>query len=326
MLPIFVLVSMTVLSVSTLMGSISNSIIIAVNVIDKVKGKLLSPSDTIVVTMGISNVFFQFIMLANDFLSFLENDLYYSERVYILFSVTINLPIYISFWFTACLSINYYFQIVIFTHPFLIRLKDAVSKHIPQLIMVSVMVSIATCLPVIWYTNINKQDLNMTGNLTVEATFPELDMAYLIISSLVSCSLPLVLAGIADGLIIRSLINNRSDKTAKGDMSARAEGRIRAARTISCLLFIYISFYISELLMFTEVFPPTSPGFCVCLMVIYTYAPAQSVVLIFGSPKLKYAALRIFRCLLSIHEEESKNATVSCIDVNNQKTSQSSEG
>ncbi|XP_073480523.1 taste receptor type 2 member 40-like [Aquarana catesbeiana] len=328
MLPIFLLASMTVLSISTLAGSITNSIIIAVNVIDKVKGKSLSPSDIILVTMSLSNVFFQFIMLANDFVSFLESDLYYSEGVYILFTIALNLPIYISFWFTACLSINYYFQIVIFTHPFLIRLKHVVSRLIPQLLVVSVMVSMATCLPVMWYINMNKQEFNMTSNQTVEPTFPELNLTYLIISNVVSCSLPLVLAGIANGLIIKSLIDktHKSDRNAKGDLSPRTEGRIRAARTISCLLFIYISFYVSELLMFTEALPPSSPGFCACLMVIYSYAPAQSVVLIFGSPKLKHVALSIIRCLRSIHKEKSKNSTFSFIDVNNQKASQFSEG
>ncbi|XP_075063421.1 taste receptor type 2 member 40-like [Mixophyes fleayi] len=322
MLPTFLVLSMTILGVSTLMGLFTNTIIIAVNVIDKVKGKTLSPSDLILVTMGVSNVIFQFIMLANDFLSLLESTLYFSKEVYLIFSVVLNMPIFSSFWFTACLSINYYFQIVIFTHPFLIRIKQAVFRFIPQLLMASIFVSLGTCLPVIWYTIIYDNDFNMTSNETVEISYPELNMLYLIISNLISCSLPLVLAGIANGLIIRSLVTHtlKSDRNEKGDLSARAEGRIRAARTISCLLFIYISFYISEILMFTDAFPPSSPGLCACLIVIYSYSPAQSIVLIFGSPKLKQAAVKIIRRIGGFNEEKSKTPTVLFIKLNIKKT------
>ncbi|XP_063800923.1 taste receptor type 2 member 40-like [Pseudophryne corroboree] len=321
MIPTFVFISMTILCVSTIMGLFTNAIIITVNVVDKIKGKSISASDLILVTMGVSNVIFQLIMLANDFCSLLDSNLYFSKEVYIIFSVVLNASIFSSFWFTVCLSINYYFQIVIFTHPFLIRLKLAVFRFIPQLLMASVFVSLGTCIPVIWNIIVYDNDFNMTINQTAEISLPELNLVYMVISTLISCSLPLVLVGIANGLIIKSLVTHthKSDRNEKGDLSARAEGRIRAARTLSCLLFIYISFYVSEILMFTDVFPPSSPGLCACLIVIYSYPPAQSIVLIFGSPKLKQAAVNIMRRMGGFKEEKSKTATVSFIKFNIKK-------
>lgn len=309
---------MTILGISTLIGSFGNSIIIAVNITDKIKGKVLSPSDQILLMMGISNVLFQLIMITNDFLSFLESDLYFSEVVYILFSAIINFPVFISFWLTACLSISYYFQIVISTHPFLVRLKLAVFRFIPQLLMASVLISLATCLPVIWNTILFDQGFNMTSNESMEASAPKLTLEYLIISNLISCSLPLVLAGIANGLIIRSLVTHtyKAVRNAKGDLSARTEGQVRASRTISCLLFIYICFYISELLLFTEIFQPSSPGLCVCYVIIYSYSPAQSIVLIIGSPKLKQAFISIIRCMQGVNKEVDTIPTVIFIKPN----------
>ncbi|XP_073431644.1 taste receptor type 2 member 40-like [Dendrobates tinctorius] len=318
MLPTFLLIFMTILTISTIIGSIANSIIIAINIKDKIKGKTLSPSDQILLMMGISNVLFQFIMIINDFLSFLESDLYFSEEIYILFSALINFPVFTSFWLTACLSISYYFQIVIFTHPFLVRLKLTVFRCIPQLLITSVLISLATCIPVIWNTIIDNQGFNMTSNQSMEASSPKLTLEYLIISNLISCSLPLILAGVANGLIIKSLVmhTKKAVKNAKGYLSANTEGQVRAARTISCLLLIYVCFYISELLLFIEILPPSSPGLCVCLVIIYSYSPAQSIVLIFGSPKLKQASIRITNCIQGCNKKVDTTPTVDFIKLN----------
>ncbi|XP_069820998.1 taste receptor type 2 member 40-like [Dendropsophus ebraccatus] len=318
MLPTFLLISMSILGISTAIGSLANSIIIAVNLIDKLKGKALSPSDQILLMMGISNVLFQFIMIINDFLSFLESDFYFTKEIYILFSAIINFPVFTSFWLTACLSISYYFQIVIFTHPFLVRLKLVIFRFIPHLLMTSVLISLATCIPVVWNTIIYDQEFNLTSNQSMDVSSPALTLEYLIISNLIGCSLPLVLAGVTNGLIIKSLVTHthKALKNAKGDLSARTEGQVRAARTLSCLLLIYISFYISELLLFTEIFPPSSPGLCVCLVIIYSYSPAQSIVLILGSPKLKQASASIIYCIQGSNKEMDTTPNVTFINLN----------
>ncbi|KAG8596448.1 hypothetical protein GDO81_001905, partial [Engystomops pustulosus] len=297
MLPAFILVSMIVLGVSTVMAVFTNSFIIAVNLIDKAVSKSLSPSDLIVITLCVSNIFFQLIMLINDYMSFVCGDIYFQDEVYIISTVLLILPIYCSFWFTVCLSVNYYLQIVIATHPLLIRLKLAVARLVPQLILASLFISFATGLPAAWNFHHDSPSVNISMNESVEISVPSLNVVYLLPSNLISCSIPLILVAITNGLIIKSLVAHNSDKNTKGELSARAEGRVRAARTISCLLFLYISFYISEILVFIEIFPQSSPGFCTCLMIIYGYSPAQSIVLIFGSPKLKQVSLSLVRCV-----------------------------
>ncbi|XP_056408225.1 taste receptor type 2 member 8-like [Hyla sarda] len=321
MLPVFILVSMIVLGASTVMAVVTNSFIIAVNLIDKAKSKSLSPSDLIVVTLCVSNIFFQLIMIVTDYMSFLCADVYFTDEVYILSTALLMLPIYCSFWFTVCLSVNYYLQIVIATHPFLIRLKLAAAQLVPRLIMASVFISFATGLPASWNFQGNPSNQNMTINESVHISVADLNVAYPVPSTLILCSLPLVLVGIANGLIIKSLLvhTHNSDRNTKGELSAHAEGRVRAARTISCLLFLYICFYISEVLLFMETFPRSSPGFCTCLMIIYGYSPAQSIVLIFGSPKLKQVSLSLIHCV-GINKEKPKKPTVLFINVNMKKT------
>ncbi|KAG8596449.1 hypothetical protein GDO81_001906, partial [Engystomops pustulosus] len=312
MLPVFIVASMAILGVSTVMAVFTNSLIIAVNIIDKIQGKSLSPSDLIMVTLCIFNILFQLIMLVNDYISFLETDLYFTDEVYVIFTVMLILPVYSSFWFTLCLSVNYYLQIIIFSHPLLIRLKIGVSQLVPQLLIASVFIAMATGVPAVWNFYRDPPGLNMSSNMTIEISVPKLNIIYLLPSNLISCSLPLVVVGITNGLIIKSLVTHthKSKSNAKGDFSARADARVRAARTISCLLILYLSFYISEILMFIDAFPPNSPGFCTCLMVIYSYSPAQSIVLIFGSPKLKQVSLSLLHCSNTANKEKSKTPKV----------------
>ncbi|KAM4053012.1 taste receptor type 2 member 40-like [Anomaloglossus baeobatrachus] len=320
MLPAFIIVSLIVLGASTVMAVFTNSFIIAVSLIDNAKSKNLSSSDLIVLTLCISNIFFQLFMLVNDYMSFVCGDIYYTDEVYILFTVLLNLPIYCSFWFTVCLSVNYYLQIVIATHPFLIRLKLAAAQLVPQLIMASIFISFATGLPAAWTFYHDPSNFNMTSNESVEISVLSQNVIYMLPSNIISCCFPLILVGIANGLIIKSLIAHNSDRNVKGELSARAEGRLRAARTISSLLFLYMSFYISEILLFLEAFPLSSPGFCTCLMIIYIYSPAQSVVLIFGNPKLRQVYLSLFRCVGGISEEKAKTPTVLFIKLRMKKT------
>ncbi|KAM9330750.1 taste receptor type 2 member 40-like [Gastrophryne carolinensis] len=307
MLPVLSLVSMTVLAASTVIAVFTNSLIIVVNLIDKAKGKNFSPSDLIVVTLCISNIIFQFTMMFNDYMGFFN--MYFNDTVYTISAVLLILTIYSSFWFTVSLSLNYYLQIVISTNPILIRLKLASAQIVPKLIMASLFISLTTGLPAAWNIYRDPISVNISNNEAEEVTFPKQSVAYLLPSNLISCSLPLILVGIANGLIIRSLVNLKADRNAKGELSARAEGRVRAARTISFLLLLYVSFYISEILVFAGLFSQSSPEFCTCLMVIYSYSPAQSIVLIFGSPKLKQVTLSFFHCI-AINKKKSSSPTV----------------
>ncbi|KAG8455539.1 hypothetical protein GDO86_001655 [Hymenochirus boettgeri] len=297
MLAIFLLASMVILGVTTLAGTITNTIIVAVNLNDKVKGKSLNPSDLILLTLGLSNIAFQFTMTANDFLTILWNELYFSDAVYATFNAMLFLPIFCSFWFTVCLCVYYCLQIVIFTHPFLVRLKLGLSQSVPFFLVTAVFISVVISLPAVWSTYRGPPSANSSGNQSLEIEVPKLSLTYMFSSNIIGCSIPLVLVGISNCLILKSLITNRTatEKAKTQVQSPRTEARERAARTVGCLLLLYVCFYISEILMFVDFFPPNSPGFCICLIVIYIYSPAQSFILIFGSPKLKKAFVNILR-------------------------------
>ncbi|OCU01542.1 hypothetical protein XELAEV_18007333mg [Xenopus laevis] len=301
---------MAILGATTMMGIVTNSVIIVANIIDKVKGKSLNPSDLILVTLGLSNITLQFTMTANDFLSILWSDLYFSDAVYAALNTMMFFPTFSSFWFTVCLCVYYCLQIVIFTHPFLLRLKLGISQLVPFLLAASVFVSLVISIPRIWSSYRDPPISNLSSNQSFEIEMPKLSLLYVVSSNIIGCSLPLVFVGISNCVLLKSLISKSTmlEKNKSNVYSPRTEAREQAARTVGSLLLLYMCFYISEICMFADVFPTNSPGFCTCLIVIYSFPPTQSVILIFGSPKLKKALLNLL-CLLKKCTKEQKETT-----------------
>lgn len=321
MMSVLVLISVAILGVTTIFGIFTNCVIVSVNLMDKVKGKSLSSSDLILVTLGLSNITFQFVMTANDFLSLLWSDMYYSDEVYATFNALLFLPIYASFWFTVCLCIYYCLQIVIFSNPFLVRLKLEIPKLVPCFLVTSVLTSVAISVPAVWSTYRELPTENAPVNRSLGSNVPKLSIAYLLPSNIIGCTIPLILVGISNGLILKSLgTNSRNiEKITSNTISPRTEARERAARTVGLLLVLYLAFYISEIIMFVDLFPPSSAGFCVSLMVIYSYSPAQSVILILGSPKLKKAIQSIFQLSQNWNKTTLDNPKILFINLQVQK-------
>ncbi|KAM8962215.1 taste receptor type 2 member 40-like [Pelodytes ibericus] len=321
MLPVFLLTSMAILGATTVLGIVSNCIILSVNIGEKAKGKSLGTSDLILVTLGISNITFQIVMTSNDFLSFLWSDLYFSDEVYSTFNALLFFPIFSSFWFTVCLCVYYCLQIVIFTHPFMMRLKLGISTLVPCFLVTSVLISVAISVPAAWSSYRDPNNDTFSKNQSFEKYVPKLSITYLLPSNIIGCSLPLILVAISNGLILKSLVPPGKKTENTSDLkSPHTEARERAAYTVGSLLLLYMSFYISEIMLFSDLFPPSSPGFCACLIIIYIYSPAQSVILILGSPKLKKVFLSLLRIYEKCSSDQRETPKILCIKHKVQKT------
>ncbi|XP_029437468.1 taste receptor type 2 member 40-like [Rhinatrema bivittatum] len=319
MLPLFTLISMTVLGLSALVGILNNVFIVAVNCLDKAKGRATNACDLIMSTLGAFNICFQCTMTANDFCVFLWSEAYFSDQVYPVFNTFLIFTIFSSFWFTVCLCGFYYLQIVLFTHPILVRLKHSISSLVPWMLLWSVLISLLISLPVPW--SIYKDPINnITGdnfmlNTTLDEALPKINLYYLLFSNIIGCSLPLFLVGVSNILIVMSLCvhSRRMEQGGASVSTSRAEARMGAAKTVTSLLLLYVFFYFSEVLMFLDIFPPSSPWMCVCLMIIYGYSPIQSSILILGSPKLRKMFMRMFhrpKMGMSGHELPGKNISM----------------
>ncbi|XP_029437358.1 taste receptor type 2 member 40-like [Rhinatrema bivittatum] len=297
MFPLFTLVSLTILGFNSVAGVLTNTFIVAVNFMDRGQGQTLNPSDLILFTMAVFNICFQGTMSTNDFFIFFWEKVYFSDWVYPIFTVLLLFTIFCSFWLTVCLCGFYCLQIILFSHPFLVCLKRGISKLVPWLLFWSMLLSLALSVPAIF--NISKEPhqnstVDLMSNTTLEEAVPSVSLTYLLISSIFGSCLPLLLVGASASLIITSLCKHatRMEQSVSGFSGPHKKASMEAAKTITSLLFLYISFYVSQILLILNTFPTTSSWFCVCLIIIYCYSPMQSLILITGSPKLK----RLFHC------------------------------
>ncbi|XP_063800345.1 taste receptor type 2 member 40-like [Pseudophryne corroboree] len=298
MLPSFVILSLTALGISTVIGFFTNSFIIVVHGMDRAKGRSINPRELILFTLGLFNIAYQFIMAANDSVLYLWSDLYFSDNVYTIFSILLLFTIFSSFWFTFCLCGFYYIMLASFDQTFFMRLKQSISEVVPWMLLCSVLLSLIISVPVAW--NIKKEDYlgqldrNVTGNSTMLHSTPHMSLQYLQVTSIIGCCIPLILVAIANVLIIKSLCDhaNHLGKNTGGMSAQSVEASVSAARTVTSLLLLYVSFYISEILLIMTVFDVYSISFSVCLVVVYAYSPVQSIILILGSPKLKSTLVR----------------------------------
>ncbi|XP_073431647.1 taste receptor type 2 member 40-like [Dendrobates tinctorius] len=292
-LPTFVIVSISALAISTVIGFITNSFIILVHGLESAKARSINPKELILFTQGLINIAFQCTMVANDTLLFLWSDLYFSHFVYTIFSIILLLTIFSSFWFTFCLCGFYYIMLVTFEKTLFMCLKKNISQIVPWMLLFCTLLSIVISVPVAW--NINKVEYfdisagNMSGNFTMQLSLPEMSRQYLLVTSIIGCCMPLILVAIANVLIVQSLCSHVQHlRKSSGGISVQSlEASVSAARTVTCLLLLYISFYVCETLLIMDVFKVDSPWISLCLVTVYSYAPVQSVILINGSPNLR---------------------------------------
>ncbi|KAM4707022.1 taste receptor type 2 member 40-like [Discoglossus pictus] len=320
MLPIYVIFSITAMSISTMIGLLTNSFIIVVHGMDRAKGRNVNPRELVLFILGLFNIAFQCTMAANDTVLFFWSDLYYSDNVYTIFSVLLLFTIFSSFWFTLCLCGFYYVMLVTSEHTFLMRLKQCISEVVPWILASFIFLSLAISIPVVWNIKVDYPSQingNSTFNVTVEHTKPHMSLLYLLITSIIGCSIPLFLVAVTNILIIKSLCFNANSlgKSSGGMNMQSVEASVSAAWTVTSLLLLYFSFYVSEIMLFTfhrynfkdtGAITMDSLWFSVCLVVVYAYSPVQSLILICGSPKLKRTSLRLIGSIIC---DENKPTT-----------------
>ncbi|XP_029437360.1 taste receptor type 2 member 40-like [Rhinatrema bivittatum] len=316
MLPLFTIITMIILGLSNLVGILINVFIVAVNCLDKAKCRATNSCVLILSTLGAFNICFQFTMTANEFCVFQCSKVYFSDQAYPIF---LFFTIFSSFWFTVCLCGFYCLQIILFTLLILVQLKQSISSPVSWMLLWSVLISLLIILPAAW--SIYKDPINnMTSdnfmaNTTLDEALSKLNLYYLLFNNIIGCFLPLFLVGVSNILIVTSLcVHSRRMEQGRANFSTpRVEACLRAAKTVTSLLLLYVCFYFLEALIFLDIFTPTSTWMCVCLMVICVYSPTQSAIFILGSPKLRRISMRMFhrpKMGMGGHELPGKNLMV----------------
>lgn len=298
MYELFSLLFVAIAIIESMAGLLGNGAVLAVCSTSCIRSKILSSYDMIMIFLSLSRFSLQSWMMLDLFLSLFCETSYYEENLFVIFKTVFMFLNYSSLWFAAWLSVFYCTKIASFTQSFFIWLKQRISSLVPWMLITSSLFSFATSLPFAWDVydvhNNFTAPLTMTNSserrVTMKASF-----FLLILLCNAGVALPLIVFVVSSILLIRSLwIHTRQmQNNATGFRDASLEAHIGAIKSIFSFLILYVTYFISLVLILSNIFLPLSIGESMCLAVMAACPTGHSMVLIWSNPKLRELPARI---------------------------------
>ncbi|CAI5796780.1 taste receptor type 2 member 40-like [Podarcis lilfordi] len=295
---------------------ITNGLIVGVNVTDWMKGRSLMPSDEILASLGLSNLCFCTSLILDYFISLTWKEFF--RKFYMVQKITFTLDIaasFLSFWFTAWLSVFYCMKIVNIKQSFLLRVKLQFSSLVRWFLLGSVLASCgATFLVTLTFKtvsqasdNLNNQtflslpsDFNFTNDYKKQKLIlVHMTMPYKLLPIILGCSVPLVIVIASSVPILNTLFRHAKNLEQNATIfhNPRLEVHLNAAKSVLSLLISYTALFVCEIIIRTEIFPNWTYQYFLCLIFQLATLVAQGFILVASNPKLKQSAVQIISCV-----------------------------
>lgn len=298
MYELFSLLFVAIAIIESMAGLLGNGAVLAVCSTSCIRSKILSSYDMIMIFLSLSRFSLQSWMMLDLFLSLFCETSYYEENLFVIFKTVFMFLNYSSLWFAAWLSVFYCTKIASFTQSFFIWLKQRISSLVPWMLITSSLFSFATSLPFAW--DVYDVHNNFTAPLTVTNSSErrvtmKASFFLLILLCNAGVALPLIVFVVSSILLIRSLwIHTRQmQNNATGFRDASLEAHIGAIKSIFSFLILYVTYFISLVLILSNIFLPLSIGEAMCLAVMAACPAGHSMVLIWSNPKFRELPARI---------------------------------
>ncbi|XP_075687765.1 uncharacterized protein LOC142656723 [Rhinoderma darwinii] len=221
------------------------------NVLDWKHGTRLSLCDKILVLMAVNNICLQCDMNIVTFLSIFFPEMFQYKNTYSTLCVFVIFPLYFSFWITAGLCIFYCLRIVSFKHHLFVQLKMNISEVVPRFLMAAAVGSFGVSVLSIWHIELasSNENANLSTGMFKNNVTILLSPSYKVLTLVLGCCLPFVLAFLSIVLTLYSLLQHvRSMKKSMAGFSIpRLDAHVRAAQIMIHLTVLYAAFYISEI-------------------------------------------------------------------------------
>ncbi|XP_050768236.1 taste receptor type 2 member 40-like [Gymnogyps californianus] len=297
---LFSLLFLTIAIIESMAGLLGNGTILAVSSTSCIRSKILSSYDMIMIFLSLSRLFLQSWMMLDLFLSLFCETSYYEENLFVIFKTVFMFLNYSSLWFAAWLSVFYCTKVASFTQSFFIWLKQRISSLVPWMLITSSLFSFATSLPFAW------DIYNVHGNFTAPLTMTnsserrvtmKTSLFLLILLCNAGIALPLIVFVVSSILLIRSLwIHTRQmQNNATGFRDPSLEAHIGAIKSVFSFLILYVTYFISLVLILSNIFLPLSIGEAMCIAVMAACPAGHSMVLIWSNPKFRELPARILQ-------------------------------
>ncbi|XP_063775273.1 taste receptor type 2 member 39-like [Pseudophryne corroboree] len=288
----------------TAIGVLLNAFIMTKILIWWLTGQTLQTIDTIMASLGAVRIILLIMCLkeaaratiAHSFVT-IEDSIYY---------ITSSMSVaFCSLWWGTVLCVFYCVKITSYSNRLFMRLKMNISRMVPWLLLTSLLVSILSSLPNIWYmypgSHMNStQDSNSSsfGDVTVDVNSENVFIIFFM-----GTLVPFLIFCTAIYLLIASLLKHTQNISSKdsGFTNTQLDSHIRAIRNMVSFLFLYALYFISSNLMILYYQSGNPAYILVCTICTSAYPSLHSVVLITSNAKLKRSFLAALCCARTIN-------------------------
>ncbi|XP_069506055.1 taste receptor type 2 member 40-like [Ambystoma mexicanum] len=303
-----ILVALYVISLVT--GLMGNVFILTVNFIERLRSNRdLGSSELILCSLAFSNIGHVCVFFVLQMSPMLFQALNSRDRVVDGLIVTLLWLRCCSVWFATSFCIYCCVKIVSFTHPFLARMVNIFMNNVSWFLLVSVFVSLATCIPIAFDSYLQPAvqglndvsiDKNVNTSLNGSTTGPNLfksvtkDYTGYVINLLFGFAV-FIFSTLA---ILITLFRHMKQmgQHAENFRNPSLDAHMGAVKTVASLLALYSTFCIMNCIRSFHDFPPSSPLY-LAFLIMFSYFPAlNSLILILRIPKLKKALAGIVPC------------------------------
>ncbi|XP_045713580.1 taste receptor type 2 member 41 [Phyllostomus hastatus] len=299
MQPAFATLFMWLVVLMFLLGFLANGFIVVVLTRDWRQLGRLSPSDMILISLGVSRFCLQCVGVVHNLYFSLHLGEFNRGLVRQLFNLHWNVLNVATFWFSAWLSVLFCLKIANFTHPTFLWLKWRFPGSVPWLLLGSLLVSCIVALSLFWVNHTAYQGFcirKLSGNMTYKEWNRRLEIFYFLPMKSVTLSVPCSVFLVSAALLINSLRRHTQTMRQNGHslQDPSTQAHTRALKSLISFLVLYALSFASMIINGAGFFTLESDWYWPWQVLIYLCTCLHPFILIRSNFRLR----GVFRQLL----------------------------
>ncbi|XP_072506378.1 taste receptor type 2 member 41-like [Notamacropus eugenii] len=279
------------------LGIMANGFIVVVLGREWVRCHQLSPCDMILIILGASCFFLQWVGMIHNFYYFFHHLQYSKEPARQYFGIYWDFLNTVTFWFATWLSVLFCVKIADFTHPIFLWLKWRVKGLVPWFLLFSLLISFIITMLFFAGNNALYQAFfqgTFFGNGTLYDFTRKLEIHYFFPLKLITLCIPSSLFVVSIILLIISLQRHfwKIKHNANSAQDPSIQAHTRALKLLVTFLVLYALSFMSFIID-AAISGIGSTWYWLWQIVIYLCTSVHPVILIFGNSQLGQALMKL---------------------------------
>ncbi|XP_072506380.1 taste receptor type 2 member 41-like [Notamacropus eugenii] len=293
----FTVFTMVLFVLLCFLGIMANGFIVVVLGREWVRCHQLSPCDMILISLGASRFFLQWVGMIHNFFYFFHYLQYSKEPIRQYFGIYWDFLNTATFWFATWLSVLFCVKIANFTHPIFLWLKWRVKGLVPWFLLFSLLISFIVSMLFFAGNNVLYQAFlqeTFSGNGTLYDFNRKLKINYFFPLKLITLCIPSSFFVVSIVLLITSLQRHfwKMKRSANSAQDLSIQAHMRALKLLASFLVLYVLSFMS-LITDAAISGIGSTWYWPWQIVIYLCTSVHPFILIFGNSNLGGAFMKL---------------------------------